>query len=89
MFSQREQLIIGIIGDRKKTIKEITSTYTSRYSAWYGATDANSIASSIRRIKLKCDANQTTWTITGKGLGRGGRTVWRTSRKKLKRTKHS
>lgn len=39
------------------------------------------IGNAISRINAKCKLHHLDWTIEGKGMGRGGKTVWRKKRK--------
>ena len=83
MFSVDENRLLGVLGDRKFTIAQLTV----RMYAYHGRdVDNNYVAAVIRRIVRKCKDTDTSWTITGEGRGRGGRTVWVTKSKGRKCT---
>lgn len=71
-------MVLDIIGRKKMTIEQICSDF------YFDNTETldpnNYVASIIRRISRKCAFNKLDWTLTGKGSGRHGKTVWRTKR---------
>lgn len=73
MFSNRELLVM-----RHITRKPISITKLSNKLG----IDNNAVAGTIRRINEKCIINKLTWSIGGKGAGRGGKRVWLRGRKK-------
>lgn len=73
MFSDAEKKLLKVLGRKKKTITELTIDYYGDLP--YGK--SNYIASVVRRINAKCEHHGTSWYLNGKGLGRGGKTVWR------------
>jgi len=76
VFSDTENQIIEIIGDKKMTIAQITKKYYSKRSETpFNA--KNWIAFVVRQIAGKCKHNKLPWTLEGEGLGRHGRTVWK------------
>ena len=74
-FSELEQSIIDIIGDRKVSISEIAEEHFKTHKR--GLNGNSSVAGYIRRITAKCQYHGLSWTIKGEGLGRMGRVVWR------------
>ncbi len=76
IFSPSEKQVIKIIGRRKITVAEITEKYFDEITV-APLNPNNYIAGLVRRISLKCRYYRLNWTLDGKGVGRGGRTVWR------------
>lgn len=74
-FSRSEQKVLEILGRRKMTIAEITDKFYD--GEVRPLNDIIYVASVIRRINRKCNYYGKTWTLTGEGAGRAGRTVWR------------
>ncbi len=78
MFSPTETKIIEIIGKKKMTIAEITDEL---HDTEYRPLNANNrVSSAIRRINDKCIHYKLKWELNGEGLGRHGRTVWKSKR---------
>ena len=78
IFSESELRILDILGSKQMTIIEISDTI-------HGADKPMNadvvVASTVRRIIKKCRLFKTTWTLTGKGAGRAGRTIWKETQK--------
>lgn len=79
-FSRSEQKVLEIIGRRKMTIAEITDKFYDGEER--PLNDIIYVASVIRRINRKCTYYGKTWSLTGEGAGRAGRTVWRQNDKR-------
>lgn len=82
LFSEHEKLILEILGRRKLTVQEISDTFY--HSQEVPLASRNYVALIIRRIGAKCEKAKLKWTIHSKGLGRGGKTVWRGKRGRTK-----
>ncbi len=79
MFSTNEAQVLKIIGRRKMTIIEITDKYY--HSRGPRPMNANNyIGMVVRRINTKCEYHNLPWGLEGTGMGRGGKTVWRSKR---------
>lgn len=78
LFSEHERMVLKIMGRRKLTIQEISDTFY--HSQEVPLASRNYVALIIRRIEAKCVKEKLPWTIQSKGLGRGGKTVWRGKR---------
>lgn len=74
MFSDQEQKIIKIIGNREMSIGEVTKWFYDNDIPFEGN---NRVAAIIRRIRAKCEINKLNWTIEGEGVGRNGKVVWK------------
>ena len=75
LFSDRERFVLKIIGRKRITIQRIVDRF------YLGSPPLNGntiIASLVRKISAKCERDKLPWTIRGEGVGRTGRTVWRT-----------
>ncbi len=73
-FSDGERRVLKILGRKRMTVSRIAERF-------YGDVPMNGsivIASIIRKITLKCERSKSPWTLRGEGVGRAGRTVWRT-----------
>lgn len=75
VFSEHEKMVLKILGRRKMTIHEIADEFY--HSREVELAPRNYVAFVIRRITAKCKKMKLKWTLEGKGVGRGGRTVWR------------
>lgn len=84
IFSSSEQKLLNILERKKMTIAQLSQEFYKDQEEPLNA--VISIASTIRRINKKCAFYNKTWTIAGKGAGRGGRTVWRVSNKTVWKT---
>ena len=62
MFSEREELVVKIIGKRKLTIKDIAAKFFVHYERPFDA--EISIGNHIRRIIKKCKHHELNWTLT-------------------------
>jgi len=82
-FSEHENLVLKILGKRRMTIEEISEEFY--HSRQLPSESRNYVAGVIRRIERKCDRLKLEWTLHGKGVGRGGRTIWRGKRTSLKK----
>lgn len=78
LFSEHENMILKILGRRKMSIQEISDSFY--HSREVPLASRNYVALVIRRIEAKCEKDKLSWTIRGKGIGRGGKTVWRGKR---------
>jgi hypothetical protein len=75
MFSKNEWKIIKLIAGKRITIRKLTDKFYGKKQPIDGN---NRVAGFVRRISSKCKHNKLGWVIDGEGMGRGGRTVWRT-----------
>lgn len=77
IFSPNEKTILTILGRRKMSIVEITrNLYAGK-----GPVSASTVVSNaIRRINFKCEYYNLDWYIAGEGMGRVGKTVWKTKK---------
>ena len=75
-FSDREQQILKVLGQKKMTIRQITTKLFRKKRP-----DASTaVAGAIRRINIKCETHDLPWYLNGVGLGRAGKTVWKEKR---------
>lgn len=75
-FSPTEKKVLKILNrtSKKLTITEVTEKY---FAGEDKPIDPNAVISgAILNINKKCVFNKLTWSISGTGLGRGGKTVW-------------
>lgn len=61
MFSEREEKIIKVIGEKKFTLEEISERVFKGITKPFD--DKITIANSIRRINKKCEFNKLNWTF--------------------------
>lgn len=80
-FSYDEMAVLKVIGRRKRKIHDVAWDFNVIYRKFGVSVEQNYVAGVIRRIQKKCEKEKSTWTILGKGVGRGGKTVWRGKRK--------
>lgn len=81
MFSPNEEKILKILGRKKMTITAITKKF---YGENHPVDANNNIAGTLRRIRKKCTYDfKCTFNLSGEGRGRGGRTVWKTTKFRL------
>lgn len=75
MFSEAEEKVLEIIGNKKIAIVKITEKF---YGDSFEDTfePNNYVAAIVRRISKKCAFHKLGWTIDGEGWGRHGRKVW-------------
>ena len=75
-FSPTEKKVLKILNrtTKKLSITEVTEKYFANGSK---PIDPNAVISgAILNINKKCEFNKLSWSISGEGLGRGGKTVW-------------
>lgn len=77
LFSPREEQILKVLQERKKSIAQIVELINSREK---DSCNNNVIANSVRRINQKCEYHNLPWFLNGAGGGRAGRTVWKDKR---------
>lgn len=75
MFSKQESKVLRILGRKKLTITELADEYFKDEEKVIDPN--NTICGVITRINRKCDFNNLDWFVSGEGLGRHGRTVWK------------
>lgn len=79
MFSDLQNKIIDVLGDKKLSIVELAAkVYKDTPNAPLAPN--NSVISAIHYINLKCEANNLKWYIYGEGKGQKGKTVYRAKR---------
>lgn len=74
MFSETEEKILKILGNKKMSITEVAEKFfkTSPPTLNPNAT----ISGTVIHINKKCKFHKLTWTIDGEGMGRKGKTIW-------------
>lgn len=75
-FSPTEKKVLNILrrNSKKLSITEVAEKYFANEEE---PIDPNAVISgAILNINKKCAFNKLSWSINGKGLGRGGKTVW-------------
>ena len=75
-FSPAENKLLRILGYKKMTIEKLTAKYFEKEELPLNSN--NIVAGIVLRINKKCEYHKLTWKIEGEGLGRSGKTVWRT-----------
>ncbi len=78
LFSDTEDRVIKIIGDKKITISEIVEKLYGQEKRSFNPN--NYVAFVVRQIAAKCGYHKLNWTLEGEGLGRQGKTVWKVKR---------
>ena len=74
LFSETEKELIKLLSNERVTIHDLSL-------GLYGVSEMegqNKTAGVIRRVARKCAYYKLDWTISGEGVGRTGRTVWKT-----------
>jgi hypothetical protein len=84
MFSEHEKIILKHIGRKKVTVHELTCKFYGWSETTSQLSEQNYVAGVIRRINAKCRKEQLKWSLLSKGVGRGGKTVWRGKRERTK-----
>ncbi len=78
MFSETEEKVLKLLGSKKLSIAKLTEEF---FKGQKKPINPNAVVSSaINRINKKADFHNLEWFISGKGLGRSGRTVWKMKR---------
>ena len=77
MFSPTETKILQILGAKRMSIAAIGERYYTKKTL----DGNNNLSNAIRRIKRKCDLYDLLWTIESVGMGRHGKTVWKSKRR--------
>lgn len=79
LFSPIEIKVLDLLGTRKKSIGQLADMYflTSRK----GPINPNAtVSQAVLRINRKCEYHKLKWFLNSEGLGRGGKTIWRSTR---------
>ena len=78
VFSAKELLIIKIIGRKKIKLTDIKKEIYGKSNPMHCSII---IANAVRSIEKKCRVHKLNWTLASEGLGRAGKTVWKTMKR--------
>lgn len=74
MFSDNEEKVLKILGNKKMSITEITHEFFDGDVPFEGS---NRVAGVVRRIESKVNGSDLSWTLEGEGTGRKGKVIWK------------